>query len=65
MESYSLLWILTKFLRDSCGAKMLILQSRDTTDDLMSLWRLKQIKLQENMIIPRLMSRWIFIKKRV
>ncbi|XP_031249765.1 uncharacterized protein LOC116107614 [Pistacia vera] len=57
--SFSLLQTII-FSSDFCGAKMLLLQSQDTTDALTCLWRLKLTKLQENMTTPLLITRWNF-----
>lgn len=44
---------------------MLLLQSLGITNALMSSWKLRQTKLQRNMITPLLTFRLTFIKKRV
>lgn len=49
----------------SCGVKMQLLQFQDTINDLTSLKRLMLIRLLENMTIPPLMSRLIFMLARV
>lgn len=53
------------FSSGSCGAKMQTLQSQDTTDVLMYLLRLKQIKQQGSMIMPPSITKLNFIRVRV